>query len=730
MAALGGPTSWLFRVRWDGVTYTDESAYVKADDGHAIRIRRGGESDGELQIGTLTCTLDNALPAGLPGSLGRFTPNNALSPLHPYVEDGAWTEFRVTRSPAAESIRHQGRITLGTPVLPDGDFASSQVDVEAIDMLGTVAGRDLDCDFVERWRNESETSTTECYPFDEDTSTPTTFRNIGSGTGTARLVAAASRQGKAALVDADGIELDGAVELTPSTSGIGPVVIGDTSIASGSVNSVVLSFRTTDRTAAAGPDKYVAVGLDVAGAVVWSLRLKDNAGQCDLNLYDETGAFVATLVFGFASIGEAEGDGEWYSLHLQWIGGAQWAFLRRASDNVLVFGTTTAAIDMRSMDSVVLGGLSTAKKGPGRQTNCVHATFGALAISTSTNSHSTYLQPNAITPVQTRFVDLNLYCDFGSAQSGTRNRNVTRKSLTGRSGFDVLAELQRTTAALIVASRTSPGSLLFYDADLLRQPTVALTIDLDLDAGDGNLPWRKGDTVSRCKATYPGGTVEWIDPSRPRADTSRDTCAADATGALEVASAVVNSRRDLQLEQLVVDLASADTDLWATMMSLEVGARIRAVIGTATSAAARHYGRTYIDFYVTGWEEVYARDVAEWTLKLVTADDPVVGVWSTGPRAKWQATPGSMTVTGGTCVGTTTTGTIVVTTTPGEPTISTTATGLVLNWRGEWIACNAPAGATSPQTLTVTARGVAPTIARVHGTGESIDVALAAAWAQ
>lgn len=730
MAALGGPTSWYLGVRWDGVTFTDESAYLKADDGHAIKVTRGGEADGELQVGVLSAVLDNALASGLPGSLGRFTPDNALSPLSPNVVDGVWTRFGVTRSPALESIRHRGRAALATPQLPDGEFASSQVALQSVDMLGTIDGRELDCDFVEQWRNRSETETVDCYPLDEQVSTPTDLRNIGSGTGTARVVLANSRAGSAKTVTAEGIALDGAVELKCSTSGIGPVIIADTSIPAGSCNAIVFSFRTADRTLPAGADKYLAIGLDALGNVLWSIRLDDNGGQCDVNLYGPLGTFLWTLIFGFSAVGDDAGSDEWYSVALRWSGGVQITGVTRNADGVTVFGGVTAGFDIRNTDAVVLGGVVTGKRLPGRQAACVNATYGAIAFSDNGSfTFTQYLTENAPTPAQTRFTDLNLYCDFASAQIGTRNRTVTRKGSSGRSGFAVAAELARTTQSLVVASRTGDGTLLFYDADQLRQPTVALTIDLNLDAGDGDLPWRKGGTYSRCKASWPGGSVEWIDSSRPRNDTTRDTCAADEAAARDVASMVVNSGRRMQLESLEVDLASADTDLWAAMMALEVGARIRCVIGSASSAAARHYGRTYLDCYVTGWEEVYARDVARWTLTLVTADDPVVGVWSTGARAKYQADPGSMTVTGGTCVGTTGTGTIIVTTAGSSPRLSTTATALVLDWNGEWIACNAPAGSSSPQTLTVTARGQGPTIARVHTAGEGIDVALAAAWA-
>jgi hypothetical protein len=724
VAAVGGPTSWAFTVRWDGVTFVDESAFLMAEDGKAIVITSGGTDDGEPQIGVLSATFDNARP----GSLGRFTPDNPLSPLFPNVKDGAWTRLSVTRG-ASTSFRHRGRIATGVPKLPSGDLSSSEVAVTAVDMLGTIAARDLDCDFIERWRNEAETQTVDVYPLDEDVDAVTTLRNSGNGGGTARVVPSVARVGSAQTGSAEGIDLDGAITLKASTSGLGPVIIGDTGIAAGSVNTIVVTFRTTDRTLPAGPDKYIALGLDAKGVQVWSLRLKDNAGQCDLNLYDELGAFVQTLFFGFSAIGDDASPDEWFTMLLNHSGGNQAVYLARNIDDTLLFSSIVGAIDARLTDSIVLGGVLGAKKGPGRQTNCVNASFGAFVMSTGLSSFTNLLEPNAVTTAQTRFTDLNLYCDFGSTQSGVRNRAVTRKSTSGRSGFDVAAELVRTTGAKVVAFRTADGSLKWLDADLQRQPTVALTVDLNLDAGDGDLPWRKGDGFTRCRATWPGGSVDYIDTTRPRSDTTRDTCAADEAGARDVASMVVNSARSLRLEQVEIDLASADNDLWVAMMALEVGARIRCVIGAAGSLAVQHYGRTYLDSYVTGWREVYARDSATWLLDLIPADDPVVGKWSTGLRAKYQATPGSMTVTGGSCVGNTGTGTLIVTTSGASPRLSTTATGLVLDWNGEYVACSAAAGAVSPQTVTVTARGVAPTVARVHVAGEPVKVALAAAWA-
>lgn len=721
--ALGGPTSWSLTVRWDGVTFDDETPRVKAG-GDAVVITRGrGSEADDVQPGVLTALFDN--------TDGARTPDNPLSPDFPFITDGAWTRFVVTRG-GVPSTRHRGRISVGEPQMPDGEPSRAVVAIESVDMLGTIAERDLLCDWSEQWVNQAETETVEFYPVDEDVVTPSVLRNIGSGVGTARIVPAVSRLGSAKTETPEGIALDGSIVLTPSATGVGPVIIGDTAIAAGSVLGVAFTFRSTDRTATVSPvDKYVAVGLNAAGAVVWSIRLKDNAGQCDLNLYDAAGTFVYTLVVGFSSAGEAEGDGEWYSVHLQRNGASNNIFVRRASDGVLVC-SASGAPDIRATDSVVLGGLATAKKGPGRQTNCVKATFGAFLLTTSINGFTTYLTVDAVTPAQTRFTDLNLYCDFASAQIGTRNRDVIRKSSSGRTGFEVLAELARTAGAVVVASRTSDGTLLWYDADTQNLPTVALTVDVELDAdGSGGFPWRKGDVPSYVKATYPGGAVAYQDTSRPRKDASVDTCAVDAAGALDVAARLVNSSRSLRLTKLVVDVATASNDLWSSIMALEIGQRIRCNLGVAGSPLVSQYGRTYVDVYAVGWREVYGRDVAYWEIDTVPADDPVAGVYDAGvARGRLAAAAGAMTITGGTAIGSTAAGGTVIVTTAFGPTFTTTGARypMTLDWNGEHITVTAPGGATSPQTFPVTARGVNGTVARAHVAGEPVNVALAAAW--
>lgn len=729
---FGGPTSWALTVRWDGTTWVDESDYVRADSEVVITRGTGSDADqGDPQPGVLSASLDNARVTVTGGvadasQVGRFTADNPLSPLYPNVEEGAWTRFAVTRG-ASTSFRHRGRAALSAPDVPGGQMSRASVGILSVDMLGTIDRKRLAPDWVEQMRQAAETVVVDLYPMAESTAYPTTLENVGSGTGTGSVVRALSNAGTATTERPEGIALDSSVVLT-AANGVGPVIIADTSAPAGTVTGILFAFKTPDRTAPAGASKYLAVGLKADGSVLWSLRLVNNANQCDINLYDAAGTFVVTVYFAFSAIGQATGDDQWLTFFMRHPIAT---VVQRTANGQALFASGVG-VDIRQTDAVVLGGLIGGKRTAGKQTACVSARYAGLVIAQTTNLSNDYLVENFPTTASARFSDLNLYCDFGSTTFGTRDREVVRTGTSGRTGLDVLAELTRTVGAVAVASRTSDGSLGFRLPDLQQPETVSVTVDLDADAdGAGGLPFRRGDTPSRQTVTYPAGSVTYVDPTRERADGSTiETCAASAVGALDVAARRVNSARRLRLSSIRVDLATASNDLWAAVMGLEIGDRIRVNVGTSGTPLVRLIGYTYVDYHVTGWEEHYGRDRAWWELFLVPADDPVRGRWGgSGVRRKWAAAPGAMTVTGGTCVGTTGTGTVIVTTASG-PTFTTVGARypMALRWNGEDITVSAPGGATSPQTFTVTARGVNGTVARVHAAGEPVNVALPAAW--
>lgn len=717
--AVGPATSWSFSVLWDGATPVEESANIEAAQGVTITRGRGSEAD-DIQPGVLSTSLWNLD--------GRYTPDNPLSALYPNVKDGCKTRFSVTRG-GVTSFRHRGRLTVGEPVMDGGNPGTSRVDVQSVDMLGQLSGRVMRCDFVERWLNTAETKTVDLFPVEG-----LNLENIGSGTGTARIIPAQSGVGAYSVVAPDGIDTPSAIQLEVSSNNSwGPIIQADASVPSGSVNAIVVPFRTGARAAAGGGSKYVAMGLNASGSTVWSLRLVDNAGQCDLNLHDGSGSFVSSVYFGFAAVGADAGDDQWFTFVLLNQAGTQFAVLRRAVDDAVI-STAAPALDARTTQTLVVGGYLGGRRLPGKQTACTTMQVGPLVLSDeSASGAETYLSTQVRTTANARYIDMNLYADFGSTTTGSTDKAIWRKSIAGRTAFEVLTEIARTTGGLAVALKTNDDSLGFYQPDTQRSATVALTVNLAQDADlTGGFEWRKGDSPTRVTATYPGGEVVYDTGITPRVDSSVDTAAWDANGARDVASFVANRSRRLRLTRLVVDLASASNDLWSSVMSLEVGARIRCTIGASGDLPVTQYGYTYVDVCAVGWTEHYGQDYAFWEIDTVPADDPVAGQWGDGTtklRQRWAAADGAMTVTGGTCVGSTSTGTVIVTTASG-PTFTTSAGAypMDLNWNGEHITVSAPGGSASPQTFTVTARGVNGTVARSHSSGEAVNVALPACW--
>lgn len=725
--AVGGPTSWLFEVQWDGATYVDESAYLKAGEVVSITRGRGSEAD-DIQIGVMEGVLDNAR-ADL-GSVGRFTPDNPLSALWPNVVDGARCRFTVTRG--TSSVRHRGRLSVSTPELPEGKVENSEVEFGSVDALAIAAGKTLRSEQVERGLRAALLDEWDVFPM-EPGAAPTVLPNLGNAGGTAELVRALTGVGSAALVaDPEGIRIDGAIKLTAVDS-VGPLVYIKTGVPVGGVNDVIFPFRTGDRVASGGADKYIAVGRDAAGNQAWSIRLNDNAGQTDISWFDGAGTLLSNLYFGYAPVGAAAGDDQWFAIWMFWNGASTTCFLVRTIDDVILRGPFSAAVDVRDTVDVVLGGLAS-RRSKRKNSACITGQFGPVVIGAAGGSVGTaYLSPDVQEAASTRVANLCAFADLTRTTFGTRDRQVAITGTTGRTVFDCLAEVCRSTGATIVASPTVDDSVRLLLPDQLRSATVALTLDAeqDLDGGDG-ITWSKGAGPSSVTATYPGGSVTYTDPDRQRRDESIEVAALSEAHAIEAASALVNTSRRLRIERLVIDLAGATNDLWSAVMALEIGARIRVTLGAATSLLARHYGRTYVDVYALGWTENYGRDVAYWVIDTIAADDPVVAKFDDTVRGRFAARPGTITVTGGTAVGVLGTGTIVATTDAGQPALTTAASAypMTLDWSGEYVTVTtAPASSTSPQTLTITARGVDGTIARAHATGEPLNVAYPATHA-
>lgn len=734
--ATGGPDSWALDVRWDGTTWVDETPWLSADrDGALVELTVGGDT-WEPTPGVLTGTFRDHV---------RHIPGNPLSPLWPNVRDGALVRFSVTKG-ANTWDRHQGELSTSAPVLRDGDVSSCEVQFESVDILGRLAGTKIRSMYVEVWRDVALAGNPVLIVAPEtDSVAPREVPNLGStqDTDSARIVMPAGRYGTASVVEPDGVLLGRAWQLEKTDSNaIGPVLEVNTR-AAGGPTSIEILIRTADRIKAGKAERYIAQGLSGSGAELWSWRLVDVAGATDL-VYYSAGSAPVTMYAGFAGVGDSEaGDDQWHGLWLRQVGATSAAVLLNLA------GFASFPVDLRLTRRIVVGG-NLAGRPAGGQTNCTTLQVGAVAVDYAlTSSHLSIAYPDFTTSSFGATVNLANVADVGIVPAGGQGVPAVGLALTdGRDALDVLAEITRTSGDVVTAHQTFLRHLQWRGVDAVRGATPVVTLSVEGDAGP-QVSRVRAVTPSRVTASYPGGEVIWdasdvlSETARVRVDETVEVVAATAVQALHIAQRVAAQPSGLRISEVTVDLSGAEQDVWSAMMALRVGDRVRLTIGQASIGGAvpplvQHYGCTWVDLWVTGWTERYAEGLAEFVLRTVPADDPVEGTWGADLRGRWAATPGSMTVTGGTCVGTTGTGTIVVTITGSAteaPAFSTSAGDypMQLDWNGELVtvtsAPSAASGSPRTQTLTVTSRGVAPSIARVHAAGETIDAALPLTWA-
>lgn len=311
----------------------------------------------------------------------------------------------------------------------------------------------------------------------------------------------------------------------------------------------------------------------------------------------------------------------------------------------------------------------------------------------------------------------------------TSGRSAVLGRTEGRSGLDVLLEIVRGETGLVYHDYAADQVIARHRTST-RKTTVVLTIDSDADADGGpELVRNTADRVSigvgksptSTQVAYDATLAADIGPVKGEVETTLG----DDVQLQSVASDRISRGRDvaLRLKKLAVDLATATNDLYGAFFGLLPGDRVR-----DTNLPTTHLGVTYKDGYVQGWAETISTEGYLVELDLDDADAMTEGVWDT---ARWAFGDGVCTGTSGTAVGTTSTGTLVLTWTGGQA-LSTAAGDypMDLDWNGERVTVTAaPAGSASPQTLTITARGVAPTVARAHSAGEGVDVWDAARWA-
>lgn len=703
-------------------TWTDISSRCR----EASVVRPPVGQRGPAAPTVLTATLNNA-----PDTTGfcPFTPDSPGSAYYPNIERNRLVRLTATVG-ATPYVRFLGWANAWAPELGTGGTAESTVTLTASCVLSKYAERRVRSVYGE---TILEAADHDYWPFDEPADT-VTLRGISSDTVPAydgRVIMPSRPPGSATLSEPDGGHLsDGQIEFTRGGDNApAPVVLlqlRDGEILSGFMAAYRLS------TDPAGLTDDIVAGYNAAGERLWRWCASLTAGSIVWTLFDD--ADVAKSFYDTNS----PRDDAWHYWHIQFSATASQIFLYDKGQDLQGFGSFVWSYDPRQTKWIVVGGQMIPWR-LGKQTNTLQGAVSSFLVQyASPILYQEFIVPSVTSDASRVHLFLNgegtdIDASVGGAStpgSGTDLRQVMYTNAT-RTLLDRWNE-HVTTVSGILSTRPD-GHRRYVTAETARPVTVSLTLDVedDLDMPSGGWQARKEERPTRVTATGPAGTATVVDDDAEtllgglRIEGSSVSTSGGDQAVLKSAAAAAFGSSGARLASFSVDAGLTLTDKTAALMTLLPGDRIR-----VDGLPPGYLGLTYQDVYASGWTETYAGDLrrAVFTFDTDPADDPPEARFDDATYARFAIGTGAATVTGGTCIGTTGTGTVIITTSS-----PLTTTGgeypMNLNWHGEWITVSGVGGGTSPQTATVTARGVGPTVARAHATGQPIEIALAATFA-
>jgi hypothetical protein len=716
-------------------TWTDVTSYLETP--LTITHPRADYVTREAAPTTLTFTLSNR-PTGT--GFSPFTPDSPASAFYPNIQRDRRIRFTASWA-SSTSVRFNGWIDTWTPNAGDGGLADPTVDVSASCILSRYARRTLMSPYTEAVRSGFQPTayTDDIWPFDEPTDAIRVSGWTSDGAfdlrGAGKVIQPTTGSGSMALGVPDStIIADGAATFTRGDTGSASPVM-ELPLPRGLPVARISAWVNFSQDPAGLTDDILG-GWLANGTQVWRLYITIEAvtNNVVINVGDGNG-----VAYSFFNLGYPR-DESWHWISILFItdGSTTAIVIRDKSipDQAVAGGGTGWPFDPRYSDYLVVGGRMKHAT-PGKQTNTFQGSVSSLHV--RYNDYGVSLSDRSATNVlwqaqdhvnhltwYTRTYDQIIGGAVGGYIDGTGTstgldldptvvmyQNITPDALTA------FNEIAATTGGRV---STLPNGRRSYTPLATSWPTaVSLTLDaaadLQISLGFGGT---KDERPTRSTATGPAGTYTYIDTETEattgqRLDGPSVDSRAGTLGQLQVIASRASSSTKARYS-VGVDLPVMAADQTATIMGLAPGARIR-----VANLPSQIYGVTFMDVYASGWVEVYVPQDYSATFVYDTdpADDPPRALFDTAEYDRFGLDAASV-VSGGTCVGNTGTGTVVVTTTTPFPTSGIFS--LDLDWNGERITVSGVGGGTSPQTCTVTARGVAPTVARAHAAGETVDV--------
>lgn len=658
---------------------------------------------------------------------GTWWPGNPASAYYGLLRKGMPCRVTVTAG-STTSVRHLGKVRLIQPTLTGSVSTGTKITFTSTDLLADLQGRTtldrLSENAAYAARSNSYSNGAAAWDSWPCTGEPTddTIPSARDGsTNQGLMVWPKSGAGSVTFGAPDGATVEGPINLpgmiTFEPSGaVGPVLVlpidADTS------GQFYVAWRTTSTA-----QQTVAVAFDGSGSYLWRIQLK-TSGDVEFITPAGTTAFGATNM----------ADGQWHTMVMYidatavpGAGQSLWSVLDSG-------GHGAVTMDTSSVRTVVVGGYMTPGS-RGKQSECfagdvtMLATVGAASVGGLEN----YCAMSSST-AGPQFGTLGYFADtlagsvFGATTS-TAAMPVINGPTQDSTILDLMRTIERTVGGVIWVDYDVAGTI--ADTYLLMPqnpaPAIAgdgaayMTVTIGADDADGiEWTWGAEQWPTRVVVTSPVASATWVgDETDGRQDDQIDTWSATATGAYAVGGGWVQSRPDgMRIKRLTIDLATSSTG--QTLATKALGMRPGYHVLRLTSIPEVPVGVTQVDLIPTAWTETYTDQRSIFDVDTIPAEALPTGiVHDTYTDYTYLDVDGAHVATNGASIGTGT-GNVSVTA-PSTNDLFATGVSALLDWAGEVIT-GSFTGSSSPQTLAISARAQAGTVARTHSNTDTISV--------
>ena len=714
--AAGMPTSKIVEIEFGALgsnVWTDVSADVEWQDSLSITSRGRTSPYGTTQSATLTFTLDN--------SLGKYTPARQVladgvtaNPYYPNVVQRKRVRYSFV-SGGTTYIRFVGFIKSWTPAMPGNILG--QVVVTAEDRFGSILTR---------------------------VTLTSPIRQAVLDAGPQACWTMTEPAGSASTVDVQGVLPSLAV--TQVGAG-GPLLFGDNGPGFGDGSGV----KFAPASATAGQcllGSMPGVAVQPSGFEIWVNMASTPATTRNMLSFDvPLGAQSGPLQLGVTASGfptltrvgdvtvtgtASIADGSWHLVTVIRTGTITLTWTIYVDGVSVASVTDSAPVPPDSYVSVTVGNSAPSQAAALFVGNLGYVTIFSPSMNAATTLANRAAARNGFagdttdarmrrwfTTAGLSAGDLNL--DVGSTTVGTYPQSGT----TIPQACQDMALTEGGGAPVYVAP---DGRIRFANRHFRTSSTVAMTLDTVTDLDGSTFAGSQDDMSLVNESTGNRSTMSGTQTSQVVTDSTSVTANglssdggfnsyaqadSDVLGSAQWRVAT-NKKPGYRLSQVSVDLASAETNQYAALTTVQIGSRIRHTSLPATVAPA-----TQLDVLVEGWSET----VDDVSYKIVfdtsPADNPAFGVYGPSTYGLYQADPGT---------------TLNALISPSATTLAIATTGMTFTTVAGSYPFNiqigqevitltsAPSGSTSPQTFTGVTRGVNGTPAAQQAAGSAVSV--------